>query len=128
MQAGQAPDDALRTGRACPTEPAHHPSWPETAPHSYRRRPLLQPHPPCCAASSCLHPYRDEAARLAFSSRRRLRRSLPALQMECPEKPVCGALRTHAFRSEEHTSELQSLMRPSYAVFCLKKKLYTKPP
>src|SRR3546814_8168275 len=29
------------------------------------------------------------------------------------------------FRSEEHTSELQSLMRNSYAVFCLKKK--TKP-
>src|SRR3546814_6229825 len=26
------------------------------------------------------------------------------------------------FRSEEHTSELQSLMRTSYAVFCLKKK------
>src|SRR3546814_9247887 len=28
----------------------------------------------------------------------------------------------HAGRSEEHTSELQSLMRPSYAGFCLKKK------
>src|SRR3546814_8115445 len=28
----------------------------------------------------------------------------------------------HSFRSEEHTSELQSLMRNSYAVFCLKKK------
>src|SRR3546814_3855029 len=28
-------------------------------------------------------------------------------------------------RSEEHTSELQSLMRISYAVFCLKKKLLT---
>src|SRR3546814_6612160 len=28
------------------------------------------------------------------------------------------------FRSEEHTSELQSLMRISYAVFCLKKKKY----
>src|SRR3546814_3749180 len=28
----------------------------------------------------------------------------------------------HAVRSEEHTSELQSLMRISYAVFCLKKK------
>src|SRR3546814_9402944 len=28
-------------------------------------------------------------------------------------------------RSEEHTSELQSLMRISYAVFCLKKKIYT---
>src|SRR3546814_4566155 len=27
-----------------------------------------------------------------------------------------------SFRSEEHTSELQSLMRSSYAVFCLKKK------
>src|SRR3546814_5020581 len=27
-------------------------------------------------------------------------------------------------RSEEHTSELQSLMRSSYAVFCLKKKRY----
>src|SRR3546814_9983591 len=29
---------------------------------------------------------------------------------------------TARFRSEEHTSELQSLMRISYAVFCLKKK------
>src|SRR3546814_10684722 len=29
------------------------------------------------------------------------------------------------FRSEEHTSELQSLMRISYAVFCLKKKKTT---
>src|SRR3546814_2307603 len=29
-------------------------------------------------------------------------------------------------RSEEHTSELQSLMRISYAVFCLKKKNYTE--
>src|SRR3546814_5184333 len=29
-------------------------------------------------------------------------------------------------RSEEHTSELQSLMRISYAVFCLKKKTITK--
>src|SRR3546814_3086200 len=31
------------------------------------------------------------------------------------------------FRSEEHTSELQSLMRISYAVFCLKKKKQTIP-
>src|SRR3546814_5497373 len=30
-----------------------------------------------------------------------------------------------SIRSEEHTSELQSLMRISYAVFCLKKKKYT---
>src|SRR3546814_3638673 len=31
----------------------------------------------------------------------------------------------HTARSEEHTSELQSLMRISYAVFCLKKKNIT---
>src|SRR3546814_1970915 len=31
-----------------------------------------------------------------------------------------------SYRSEEHTSELQSLMRISYAVFCLKKKTKTK--
>src|SRR3546814_2881639 len=31
-----------------------------------------------------------------------------------------------ALRSEEHTSELQSLMRISYAVFCLKKKKSTR--
>src|SRR3546814_6242769 len=30
------------------------------------------------------------------------------------------------FRSEEHTSELQSLMRISYAVFCFKKKIQQK--
>src|SRR3546814_9311986 len=33
-----------------------------------------------------------------------------------------GSLRGRPNRSEEHTSELQSLMRISYAVFCLKKK------
>src|SRR3546814_8975664 len=33
---------------------------------------------------------------------------------------------TDGFRSEEHTSELQSLMRISYAVFCLKKKTQRK--
>src|SRR3546814_6406125 len=40
----------------------------------------------------------------------------------------CGCLFQRDFgwsiRSEEHTSELQSLMRISYAVFCLKKKTY----
>src|SRR3546814_2639694 len=33
-----------------------------------------------------------------------------------------GGIFARATRSEEHTSELQSLMRISYAVFCLKKK------
>src|SRR3546814_4830767 len=35
----------------------------------------------------------------------------------CAQQPLLAAA-----RSEEHTSELQSLMRISYAVFCLKKK------
>src|SRR3546814_8171523 len=35
--------------------------------------------------------------------------------------------RARVVRSEEHTSELQSLMRISYAVFCLKKKKTTIP-
>src|SRR3546814_8160519 len=34
-----------------------------------------------------------------------------------------GAMGTIMYRSEEHTYELQSLMRISYAVFCLKKKI-----
>src|SRR3546814_3255665 len=38
----------------------------------------------------------------------------------------CGLALESTMRSEEHTSELQSLMRTSYAVFCLKKK--KKPP
>src|SRR3546814_2174652 len=36
-----------------------------------------------------------------------------------PERPAAAAARS---RSEEHTSELQSLMRISYAVFCLKQQ------
>src|SRR3546814_4811302 len=37
-------------------------------------------------------------------------------------KTVIGSVDCATIRSEEHTSELQSLMRISYAVFCLKKK------
>src|SRR3546814_8205443 len=43
------------------------------------------------------------------------------------ETPVLVDLKpTGAHRSEEHTSELQSLMRITYAVFCCKKKQNTK--
>src|SRR3546814_5153818 len=45
----------------------------------------------------------------------------PALPAPTPEVGSGGEL-SPAARSEEHTSELQSLMRISYAVFCLKKK------
>src|SRR3546814_9845080 len=37
-----------------------------------------------------------------------------------------GILEVGEVRSEEHTSELQSLMRNSYAVFCLQKKKHTQ--
>src|SRR3546814_5760328 len=40
----------------------------------------------------------------------------------CPDGGYWRGGRAFAWRSEEHTSELQSLMRSSYAVFCLKKK------
>src|SRR3546814_7332359 len=39
-----------------------------------------------------------------------------------PERQACIRRQPVDQRSEEHTSELQSLMRISYAVFCLKKK------
>src|SRR3546814_4532336 len=39
-------------------------------------------------------------------------------------KPCIDCNRRHMRRSEEHTSELQSLMRISYAVFCFKKKTF----
>src|SRR3546814_3199536 len=42
-----------------------------------------------------------------------------------PSRSICQASKAPASRSEEHTSELQSLMRISYAVFCLKKKKRT---
>src|SRR3546814_10073108 len=40
----------------------------------------------------------------------------------CPWAIASRTSRLCSLRSEEHTSELQSLMRISYAVFCLKKK------
>src|SRR3546814_4735250 len=66
-------------------------------------------------AAARRRPLRNRARREG-TSRREVRRvadfSLPAH----PDQP------TRLLRSEEHTSELQSLMRISYAVFCLNKK------
>src|SRR3546814_4788964 len=55
------------------------------------------------------------------------------VRLPCPAAQIMGDIHLHnprprawldqrSQRSEEHTSELQSLMRISYAVFCLKKK------
>src|SRR3546814_987654 len=64
-------------------------------------------------------------ARTGAAIREKHRRGLHGMhriydEMEHIEKPIVIA---HHARSEEHTSELQSLMRISYAVFCLKKKI-----
>src|SRR3546814_2547389 len=57
------------------------------------------------------------------------RASMAASTPASAARPACSGLdiesRRNACRSEEHTSELQSLMRISYAVFCLKKKKTT---
>src|SRR3546814_10332294 len=45
-----------------------------------------------------------------------------AVELATPHRQPCQVVGLEAGRSEEHTSELQSLMRNSYAVFCLKKK------
>src|SRR3546814_4310344 len=46
----------------------------------------------------------------------------PGNQSNSPSAMNCSSFVRLSGRSEEHTSELQSLMRISYAVFCLKKK------
>src|SRR3546814_2287832 len=48
----------------------------------------------------------------------KVKSKVPAMDANPQKRGVC----TRVYRSEEHTSELQSLMRISYAVFCLKKK------
>src|SRR3546814_4951852 len=60
--------------------------------------------------------------RLAIVETCRTDRTRSASDELCPVIGFDGAeLRARRLRSEEHTSELQSLMRISYAVFCLKK-------
>src|SRR3546814_5334420 len=95
--------------------------------------------PPRSTRTDTLFPYTtlfrsDSAARRSHPLRRLGdRRSLHRLLNARPFRIGVGATRrkwdrvpatSHARRgrSEEHTSELQSLMRISYAVFCLKKK------
>src|SRR3546814_1406803 len=77
------------------------------------------------ASAACKSRYRagfeqwDRAA--SHDCRCALQGRLPAMA----RLSITGALRVPD-RSEEHTSELQSLMRISYAVFCLKKKTNSK--
>src|SRR3546814_7135988 len=70
---------------------------------------------------------------VATTSTLAIRRSAPPVQRQFimaeddpNAMPALRAAPVWGFRSEEHTSELQSLMRISYAVFCLKKKKIQK--
>src|SRR3546814_4956161 len=56
------------------------------------------------------------------NNRRETSRSREAMMCKNSLAPSSAANAVKPRRSEEHTSELQSLMRISYAVFCLKKK------
>src|SRR3546814_7100320 len=73
----------------------------------------------------------DDIARIAldqvfqgngFPGWRRCCRGLRGIVARWRRRGFALATRHEQQRSEEHTSELQSLMRISYAVFCLKKK------
>src|SRR3546814_2612761 len=66
------------------------------------------------------HRHDDLERRLARKFRMRIDRHAAAVVDD--GQPVAG-IEHDLDRSEEHTSELQSLMRISYAVFCLKKKI-----
>src|SRR3546814_10384615 len=81
--------------------------------------------PPRSTRTDTLFPYTTlfrsaVAARRPVERRRARRNACAAAAAEGP----AGRPALPAPRSEEHTSELQSLMRISYAVFCLKKKKY----
>src|SRR3546814_9362362 len=61
----------------------------------------------------------------AFARRAEDNGNVRFMETQKVDDAVFNIVRRHCYgliRSEEHTSELQSLMRISYAVFCLKKK------
>src|SRR3546814_10769745 len=74
---------------------------------------------PCCDERRIVSPQICDRAGVAFAAIAQGYGAAPCPASICtPHSGVPGST-----RSEEHTSELQSLMRISYAVFCLKKKI-----
>src|SRR3546814_7675663 len=73
--------------------------------------------PPRSTRTDTLFPYTTLFRSLLLLDGLTLGRTDLPLSDACDQSMPCGFA-----RSEEHTSELQSLMRISYAVFCLKKK------
>src|SRR3546814_1327336 len=97
---------------------------------------LMIRRPPRSTRTDTLFPYttlfRSTAAAPSAACRspatakntRSIRTAIPKPSSPYRRKWLTGAGPVCPFRSEEHTSELQSLMRISYAVFCLKKKTH----
>src|SRR3546814_5445579 len=92
----------------------------------FRRSQSVAYRPSCADCSACVS-VRVCAGEFvpSNSQKRNLRRNGDLVATAC--KPWATEeqytlLRSYLARSEEHTSELQSLMRTPYAVFCLKKK------
>src|SRR3546814_1205490 len=92
---------------------------------------------PICAGASISHapsisadgaPRADGPGRRAKDRSMTGPRSSPPVRRQAIGRPMPCSSRSQdrRSRSEEHTSELQSLMRISYAVFCLKKKNITR--
>src|SRR3546814_8564992 len=94
-----------------------------------RALPLVRPHVADMGIVALIALDEGVAPRVADQRGRDAHRAARVEDVEY--RPVIGGIdaqggvdfrRGRAARSEEHTSELQSLMRISYAVFCLKKK------
>src|SRR3546814_7656690 len=75
--------------------------------------------PPRSTRTDTLFPY---TTLFRSPARRNPRRAQAGAGVERSRAGAGSGIDQAPFRSEEHTSELQSLMRISYAVFCLKKK------
>src|SRR3546814_6522335 len=75
--------------------------------------------PPRSTRTDTLFPYTTLFRSLYASNGDPAAAGLPPLPLQYADY---AAWQSQCVRSEEHTSELQSLMRISYAVFCLKKK------
>src|SRR3546814_7003423 len=88
---------------------------------------LMRRRPPRSTRTDALFPYTALFRAAERAARQRVlvehrERILGEFEIEA-RKRATRAADEDPLRSEEHTSELQSLMRISYAVFCLKKKI-----
>src|SRR3546814_5004277 len=117
MGHGWTPDQGACTlaPRSCPAPPQANATWRRGGFVTESATSQVRPEPPCarpCPPSPCSPSP-----------------SPPASHRRHPRPPPTDRRRTRPprpLRSKGHTSKLQSLMRISYAVFCLKKKKYNK--